>query len=472
MMIPETRTDLTNWARTQLSSCFLRTARDASQITDALAAARAHGLSVIAHGSGHSYTDAALNTDGIVIDVTGMRHILSWDPERGIVHVEPGVTLRDVVRLTLPDGWWPPVSPSTAEATIGGCAAMNVNGKNAWRCGSFGEHIRSLTVVLAAGDVLTLSPAAHPDLFRAFVGSAGLLGIIISIELQLQRVASTCVDLRVRPTASFGEALMLMQEEQSADFLEAWVDGFAGDRRIGRGLVTCATFCAGCVRCAGTRRASPASRVPARLELGVARALGTIGRPVVTSGTRIANCLAYWWGAAWKGQGREILKHRSLFHSTYYSPALFAAMCALLPDGTETFQAFVPRNQAESVFKEIMCHSHQSAFLPLWCVVKQHRADPFLLSYQVDGFSLELNYQIVPRTAHLLHGMLRELMQLVIGAGGRLYLAKDSLLTNTLYRQSVGDGAVDAFLQVKQRYDPEELFQSDLYRRVFRPSHR
>lgn len=212
--------------------------------------------------------------------------------------------------------------------------------------------------------------------------------------------------------------------------------------------------------------------MPARLELGVARALGTIGRPVVTSGTRIANCLAYWWGAAWKGQGREILKHRSLFHSTYYSPALFAAMCALLPDGTETFQAFVPRNQAESVFKEIMCHSHQSAFLPLWCVVKQHRADPFLLSYQVDGFSLELNYQIVPRTAHLLHGMLRELMQLVIGAGGRLYLAKDSLLTNTLYRQSVGDGAVDAFLQVKQRYDPEELFQSDLYRRVFRPSHR
>ena len=69
----------------------------------ALTTARARGLSVIPHGMGHSYTDAALNTNGVIIDVTGMRRILSWDPEQGIMQVEPGVTLRDMVRVALAD---------------------------------------------------------------------------------------------------------------------------------------------------------------------------------------------------------------------------------------------------------------------------------------------------------------------------------------------------------------------------------
>ena len=61
-------------------------------------------------------------------------------------------------------------------------------------------------------------------------------------------------------------------------------------------------------------------------------------------------------------------------------------------------------------------------------------------------------------------------MNIVIAAGGRFYLAKDSLLTNSLYRRSVGDAAVEAFLHLKQQYDPETLFQSNLFRRVFQPS--
>jgi FAD/FMN-containing dehydrogenase len=52
----------------------------------------------------------------------------------------------------------------------------------------------------------------------------------------------------------------------------------------------------------------------------------------------------------------------------------------------------------------------------------------------------------------------------------RILLARDSLLTNALYRQSIGEAAIDAFLRLKQVYDPEMLFQSDLFRRVFQES--
>jgi decaprenylphospho-beta-D-ribofuranose 2-oxidase len=455
---------VTNWSMTERSPCYVFKARDIAGIRHALTTARACGLSVIPYGAGHSYTDAALNTGGGIIDVTGMRRILSWDPERGIMQVEPGVTMRDVVRVALADRWWPAVTPSTADATIGGCVAMNVNGKNAWKCGSFGEHLLSLTVLLASGQVLTLSPESDPQLFQAFVGSAGLLGIITSITLQLQRIPSGRVDILVRSAASLSEIFTIFQEEQSADYLEAWVDGFAGGRYRGRGIVTCTKYSD---VCDGESLQSHKSRVPDQLKQGFARCAGKLCRPAVKRGVRIANSVMYWWSKWWD---RKVIRQRSLFHCTYYPTAAFTGYRTLLPHGTETFQAFIPRSQAEVLFKEIMRRSQENNFMPLWCVIKQHRQDPFLLSYQVDGFSLEVNYQIASQTAQLLHKMLRELMDLVIAAGGGFYLAKDSLLTNAHYRRSIGDAAVEAFLHLKQRYDPDTLFQSNLFRRVFQAS--
>ena len=107
--------------------------------------------------------------------------------------------------------------------------------------------------------------------------------------------------------------------------------------------------------------------------------------------------------------------------------------------------------------------------MPVWCIIKQHQCDPFLLSYQVAGSSLELNYQRTDRAAGKLEQVLRHMIATVIEAGGRFYLAKDHFMTNDQYCRSVGNEAVEAFLGFKRRYDPEMLLQSDLFRRVFQP---
>jgi decaprenylphospho-beta-D-ribofuranose 2-oxidase len=458
MTISAIAADLTNWSMTERSSCSVFRPRDSAEILEALSVARSRGLSAIPHGAGHSYTDAAFNTHGAVVDVTGMRRILAWDPERGIMQVEPGVTLRDVIRVALPDGWWPPVTPSTTEATIGGCVAMNVTGRNAWKCGSFGEHVLSLGVLLTSGQVLVLSPRDTPELFHAFVGSAGLLGIITSVTLRLQRVSAGSVDVAIRSAASLREILAIFEAEQSADLLEGLVDGFD---HAGRGIVTRTKYSD------ADDRASlqfPVSRIPDRLTTRLARYAGTICRPAVTSGTRMANSAMYAWSAR---SDRGKTRRRPIFQSSFFPRAAFAGYKAILPHGIESLQAFVPRPHAEALFKEILRRSQERGFPPLWCVIKQHRPDPFLLSYQVDGFSLEAYYQVVPGTVEALQEMLRELMDLVIVAGGRFYLAKDGLLTHALYRRSIGNAAVEAFLRLKRRYDPDMLLQSNLFRRVF-----
>jgi FAD/FMN-containing dehydrogenase len=145
----------------------------------------------------------------------------------------------------------------------------------------------------------------------------------------------------------------------------------------------------------------------------------------------------------------------------------FRFLRALLPAGARTIQPFVPAEQAPAVFAELLESSRRSGLVPMWCCFKQHRADPFLLSCQVDGFSLELNYPVTSRSAKKLTAFFTEIRDLVIAARGRLYLAKDDVLDADTYARSMGRDRIERFLAIKRAYDPEGLFQSGLFRRIF-----
>ena len=394
-----------------------------------------------------------------------MHKILAWDPIQGIMKVEPGVTLRELVTIASKDGWWPFVSPSSPDVTIGGCVAMNVNDRNAWKFGPFGEYVISMDVLLTSGELCTIVQERDIELFRAFVGSLGLLGIITSITLQLQR-SSGSVLVRRRSAKSLDDILNLFaEEERGSDYMEAWLDGFAGKHQLGRGHITCATLI-------GTSEPhpfqSPSSGIMPRLEKPLVGFAATLMRPMLTPSVSLATRVNYWWGKQnYKTQGQR----RGLFTYTYWSSTAFAAYHAMFPTGVETFQAYVPRENATEIFEQVLRYSQQQNCIPLWCIIKQHKRDSYLLSYQVDGFSLELNYQRTHQGAHKLEEVLRHMIATVIEAGGKFYLAKDHFMTPPQYRQSVGDQAVETFLKIKQRYDPETLLQSDLYRRLFQSSH-
>src|SRR5690348_12368441 len=144
--------------------------RTVEEIAGVFAAARAEGVSVGPRGGGNSYGDAALNGDAIVLDTSHMNRILAWDPQTGVITCEPGVTIAQLWRATLADGWWPPVVPGTMAVTLGGAVAANVHGKNNWRDGSFGEHILRFEVLLPSGESVSCSSDERTDLFSAAVG--------------------------------------------------------------------------------------------------------------------------------------------------------------------------------------------------------------------------------------------------------------------------------------------------------------
>ena len=192
----------------------------------------AHGAPLLCWGNGRSYGDAALNQNGVVLDMSGWNRVLSWEPTTGVVTVQPGVTLSQLWKHCLADGYWPPVVSGTQTTTIGGCVSANAHGKNNWKHGPIGEHVLSFELLLADGQLLNVSPTQHSDLFHAVIGGFGLLGVITQVTLQMKRVFSGNLAVSATSCASLSDMFQAFEvyTAENYDYVVGWMDAFPTGR--------------------------------------------------------------------------------------------------------------------------------------------------------------------------------------------------------------------------------------------------
>jgi FAD/FMN-containing dehydrogenase len=205
--------------------------RSVEEIAACFRAAREQGLCLGLRGTGNSYGDASVNRQGWVLDVSRMNRILSWDPVTGVAVLEPGVTVQQLWKHILRDGWWPAVVSGTAFPTVAGALAMNIHGKNNYKVGPIGDHCLEFDLVLPSGEVVTASRERNADLFHAAIGGFGMLGAFSRVVLRTKHVHSG--EMRVQALRSRDLAEMMRQIEAlkaQADYLVGWVDAFPGRR--------------------------------------------------------------------------------------------------------------------------------------------------------------------------------------------------------------------------------------------------
>jgi len=134
------------------------------------------------------------------------------------------------------------------------------------------------------------------------------------------------------------------------------------------------------------------------------------------------------------------------------------------PHGLLEFQPLIPRKNALEGISEIFRLCQQEGTQSLLCGLKLHRADDFFLSYSGDGYSFGIDVARRGRDSQALHRFARTLYETVADLGGRVYLAKDELLPQDIFKRMYP--ALPEFLQIKRVVDPEGLFASDMYRRL------
>jgi len=430
--------------------------------------ARASGLSVGLRGAGRSYGDASLNAEGIALDLTRMKRILGWDPETGIIRVEPGVTIQQVWQYTIEDGWWPNVVSGTMFPTLGGAAAMNIHGKNNWKAGPIGDWITELELLTVGGELKICSRTENSKLFHAVIGGFGMLGVITRLDLQLKKIHSGLLNVTPIGVRNLGEMFATFEERlPQSDYLVGWLDCFAAGDALGRGQIHQANYLK------PGEDLSPAQtlrvenqELPDSLFGVVPKSLiWRLMKPLVNDpGVRLLN-VAKSISATTLGDG----------HTHTQSHAGFAFLLDYVPNWKHTYkpggliqyQSFVPKEHAQAVFRAQLTLAQAYGIVPYLGVFKRHRPDDFLMTHAVDGYSLALDFAVTPAKQGGLLSLAAEMDRLVLDAGGRFYFAKDSALHRISAREALGTERVDKFLALKREHDPQNRLQTNLYRRLF-----
>lgn len=366
----------------------------------------AYGL---AYGMGRSYGDVCLNPGGVLWDATGLDRFIAFDEHHGRLVCESGVLIRDIQRLCVPRGWMLPVVPGTQFVTVGGAIANDIHGKNHHQAGSFGDHVRRLSLARTDGSLSECRPGEA--LFEATVGGLGLTGVITEAELQLKRVPGPWLSVETLPYRDLSEFFALSDtSEADWEHTVSWVDCLNG---AGRGIFMRANAVdAG----KDAPRASRALRVPFVPPVSLVNPLSL--RPF--------NALYF---QLKKANRRSVQHYEAFFHpldnvndwNRIYGPrGFFQYQCVLPRDvGREGVQAMLRR----------IARSGMGSFL---AVLKTfgNRQSAGMLSFAMPGVTLALDF---PNQGERTLQLLAALDAIVRECRGRLYMAKDARMPVDLF---------------------------------------
>jgi decaprenylphospho-beta-D-ribofuranose 2-oxidase len=445
------RATLTGWGRTDPTAAELAEPQFADDVAGLVKGVARGG--VIARGLGRSYNNAAQNDGGLVISTSGMRDVLSFDPQSGTVSCEAGVSLEQLMTVLLPSGWFVPVSPGTRKVTVGGAIAADVHGKNHHSAGSFARHVLSFELLTADGAVRTVTPESDPDVFWATAGGMGLTGIILRATIQMKKVETSRLIVDTVRTANIDDTMAhLSATDKDYEYTVAWTDCLAARGSLGRSVITSGDF-AKVDDLRHRARAKPLAFRPSAL----------VGAPAVfPSGLLNARTVSLlneaYFRKAPRHRSGEIQAIGKFFHPL---DAITNWNRVYGPAGFRQYQYVVPFSASDVVRRSLERISALRAPSFVTVLKRFGAGDPGMLSFPMPGWTLALDF---PARTPWLSQLCAELDEMVLEAGGRLYLAKDSRIPAGLMPRMYP--RLEDFRRVRAEVDRSGVFSSDLSRRL------
>lgn len=413
---------------------------------------------VLARGLGRSYGDAAQNAGGRVLDMTSLTGIGAFDPQAGVLTADAGLSLDTLLRLVVPAGWFPPVSPGTRLVTLGGALAADVHGKNHHVDGSFADAVLGFELATPDGQVRDVSPDGDPDVFWATAGGMGLTGVVRRVTLRLRPITTSRMVVDTERTADLDDLLARMDaRDDDYRYSVAWID-LVSRRHRGRAVLTRGDH-ADLERLSPIARRDPCAYDPAPL--------ASVPPAVPTGLLNHATVRAFnqaWYHRHPVHRVDEVQSIPTFFHpldGVHHWNRIYGRR------GFLQYQFVVPFG-AEETLRGIV-HDIADARVPSFlAVLKRFGAgNAGHLSFPVAGWTLALD---IPAGARGLEAMLTAFDERVAAEGGRVYLAKDSRLAESMVPRMYP--RLDEWRTVRDRLDPHGVLTSDMDRRLDLTGHR
>ena len=459
-----TTQSLYGWGRTAPSTAQVLSTADVDTIAQAvkqvadenseLPEHRRRGI--IARGMGRSYGDPAQNGGGLVVDMTPLNRIHSIDPDTGIVDVDAGVTLDQLMKAALPYGLWVPVLPGTRQVTIGGAIGPDIHGKNHHSAGSFGDHVLSMELLVADGRVLHLEPTGETaELFWATVGGMGLTGIILRARIQMTFTETAYFIADTDRTDTLDETIAAHSDgsEVNYTYSSAWFDAISAPPKTGRSTISRGSL----ATLDQLKELAPKlAKDPLKFN---APQLMTV--PDIFPSWTMNKLSLMAIGEAYYLMGKPA-RNQVLNLTQFYQPLDLIGEWnrGYGKAGFLQYQFVVPTDAVEP-FKDIIYDIQSSGHYTALNVFKLFgEGNQAPLSYPMKGWNVCVDFPIRPGLNEFLDRLDDQVMQF----GGRLYLAKESRTSAEKFHKMYPE--LPGWLKTRREIDPTGVFASDMSRRL------
>lgn len=405
----------------------------------------------ISYGLGRSYGDAPLNSQGGVISHARLNRLLAFDAQSGVLECESGASLAEIIQYFLPRGFFLPVTPGTKFVTVGGAIAADVHGKNHHQDGTFGNFVLDFKLLTPGGDKLTCSANENSEVFWATLGGMGLTGVIVSARVKLRPVESAWVLVDYQKATNLEDALGRMTESDARyQYSVAWIDCLATGRHMGRAVLMRGNHAA-------------ANELPAKIREPLAqpylrRWTLPFDFPSLALNSLTVRAFNTFFYGTHRNAARQLVDIEKFFYpldAIDHWNRLYGSR------GFVQYQVALPLGGGLEGLTDVLTRLAKSRRASFLAVLKRFgKPNPGPLSFPIQGYTLALDLPAAPGLVPLLH----ELDRVVMGYGGRIYLAKDAVVKSESFAAMYPK--LDQFRVIKSRLDPRGLLSSSQARRL------
>lgn len=395
---------------------------------------------VLPIGLMRSYGDSCLIKEGLLLDMTEFKKINSFDEKSGLINVQAGISLDELLKFIVPKGWFIPTSPGTKYVTIGGAIANDIHGKNHHKFGSFCNSVKKIKVLSAEGKLQFLEDP-DDEMFKATCGGLGLTGLILEAEIELAEIKSSYLNVETIKFNNLKEFFEIEKQSiENYEFTVSWIDLTNESKYFGRGLFQRANW-------ADDKDLTPHSSFKIPIPFGVG--FNLVSKKLM----KLFNFLYF------SKNLKKKTKEKTHYGTFFYPLDVLRGWNKLYgKNGFSQYQFVLPEENSKTGLDEILEVLKNDKFMPRLCVLKTFGKIPSLghLSFPLKGTTLAMDFPVNIKKNKNLYSKLDEI---VIKNGGRIYPAKDSFMNSKTFQSSYKN-----FHKFKKFKDTH--ISSDLWERV------
>jgi len=396
-------------------------------------------LEFIPYGNGRSYGDSAINYNQIY--TKPYDYFIDFDENTGLLHVQSGVLLSDIIEAFVPRGWFLNVTPGTKLITVGGAIASDVHGKNHHKYGCFSECVEEFNLMLSNGEIINVKKG--DEFFLATCGGMGLTGVILDAKIYLKKINSQYIDQITIKTKNLKETFDAFEKYKDMPYSVAWIDCLAKDDEIGKCLLMVGDF---------RNDGDLDFKVKKRLDIPFNFPSFVLNEFSVKS----FNWLYY-------NRIKEKETRQKVDIDTFFYPLDNIKNWNRIygKGGFTQYQFIFPLENSYEGLQEILSTISKSGKGSFLAVLKLYgKENENYLSFPIEGYSLALDFKIDNEVFKLLD----KLDEIVVKYGGRIYLAKDVRVKKDIFEK--GYPKIELFREFRKKYNMDKKFNSLQSKRI------